>query len=85
MSGTLASRIMPRTTVNLDPSILRELKRRAEEEGKSLGDVISEVVAAALSRDRSGPPELRWQTAKMGPPKVDLEDDDAVRKAVEER
>lgn len=78
---------MPRTTVNLDPSVLRELKRRAKDEGKSLGDVISEIVATARAegnRTRS-PSELRWQAAPMGPPKVDLEDKEAVRQALGNR
>jgi plasmid stability protein len=30
---------MPRTTVNLDGEVLRELKDRAAREGKSLGDL----------------------------------------------
>jgi hypothetical protein len=86
MRELVASHIMPRTTVNLDASVLRGLKRRAAQEGKSLGDVISEMVAPALAR-REGEtsPRLRWHTARMGPPKVDLEDKEAVRKALGDR
>jgi len=75
---------MPRTTVNIDASVLRALKRRAAEEGKSLGDVISEVVAPALASNRptNRSSRLRWRTAQMGPPKVDLEDMEAVRVAL---
>ena len=75
---------MPRTTVNLDASVLRALKRRAAEQGKSLGDVISEVVAPALASDArtARSPRLRWRTARMGPSKVDLEDKEAVRVAL---
>lgn len=83
MFVSLTSNIMTRTTVNLDASVLRALKRRAAEEGKSLGDVISEIVAPALAsnsrKTRSSP--FRWRTAPMGPPKVDLEDKEAVRVA----
>ncbi|MFB3737403.1 MAG: CopG family transcriptional regulator [Candidatus Velamenicoccus archaeovorus] len=77
---------MPRTTVNLDPSVLRALKRRAEEEGKSLGDVISEIVAPVLGRGATParPPSLHWHSAPMGPPKVDLEDKEAVRAVLDE-
>jgi plasmid stability protein len=84
MLMTIASNIMPRTTVNLDAGVLRALRRRAAEEGKSLGDVISEVVAPALaSGDRPArAPRLRWHTASMGPAKVDLEDKEAVRGAL---
>jgi plasmid stability protein len=75
---------MPRTTVNLDASVLRALKRRAAAQGKSLGDVISEVVAPALASDghTSRPSRFRWRTAHMGPSKVDLEDKEAIRMAL---
>ena len=75
---------MARTTVNLDASVLRELKRRAKEEAKSLGDVISELVAPALtSKAAPKPAKLRWRTARMGSARVDLEDKEAVRRALE--
>jgi hypothetical protein len=77
---------MPRTTVNLDSSVLRALKRRAAEEGKALGDLISEIVAPALARGgRAAASKLRWNTARMGPAKIDLEDKEAVRRTLDER
>lgn len=75
---------MPRTTVNIDASVLRQLKRRAAEEDKSLGDLMSELLAPALdtgARDSRSAP-FHWRTAPMGPPKVDLEDKEAVRVAL---
>ena len=83
----IASRIMPRTTLNLDGSVLREVKRRAKDQGKSVGDVISELVAPALEqrRGRSGQPEFHWRTARMGPSKIDLEDKESVRQALGDR
>lgn len=87
MLMSIASHIMPRTTLNLDASVLREAKRRARDEGKSVGDVISELVGPALaqgSRTRSGS-EFHWRTARMGPAKVDLEDKEAVRQALAHR
>lgn len=70
--------------MKLDASVLRALKRRAAEEGKSLGDVISEIVAPALARGArvAASPKIRWRTARMGPPKVDLEDKEAVREVL---
>jgi hypothetical protein len=77
---------MPRTTLNLDASVLREVKRRARDQGKSVGDVISEIVGPALAqRTRTVHPELRWRTARMGPAKIDLEDKEAVRQALGDR
>lgn len=73
---------MPRTTVNLDASVLRALKRRAADEGRSLGDLISELVAPALARRGAESPRFDWHTARMGPAKVDLEDKEAVREAL---
>jgi hypothetical protein len=83
----IASRIMPRTTLNLDASVLREAKRRARDQGKSLGDVISEIVGSALAQTKQtrSHPELRWRTARMGPAKIDLEDKEAVRQALGDR
>ena len=79
--------IMPRTTVNLDASILRQLKARAKDEGKSLGDVMSEALAPALCRGgRARATEMgRWNTAPLGPPKVELEDKEAVRQVLDDR
>lgn len=72
--------------MNLDASVLRDLKRRARAEGKSLGDVISELLGPALAEGgrTENPTEFHWHTAPMGPPKVDLEDKEAVRRALEE-
>jgi len=78
---------MPRTTLNLDASVLREAKRRARDQGKSVGDVISELLGPALAQGhrREDHPEFRWRTARMGPAKIDLEDKEAVRQALADR
>jgi hypothetical protein len=78
---------MPRTTVDLDASVLRELKRRAKAEGKSLGDVISQTLAPILAKTSrtTSPSMIRWHAAPMGPPKVDLEDKEAVRQVLGQR
>ncbi len=80
----LASRIMPRTTVDLDASVLKELKRRRQEEGKSLGTLISEIVAAAFRGEAPAPDAqpLSWQTQAMGA-RIDLEDKDALHDALD--
>jgi hypothetical protein len=85
MLTVLTSRIMSRTTVNLDPSVLRGLKQRARNEGKSLGQVISEILGPALAQgsDTGAPSAFHWHTAQMGPPRVDLEDEEAVRQALD--
>ena len=76
---------MPRTTLDIEKSVLRELKERAREEHKSLGAVVSEIVGAVLAERRHGIRQrsFEWRTARMGPARIDLEDKEAVRQALE--
>lgn len=82
MLAVLASRIiMARTTLDLDPSVLRELRRLGRREGKSMGRVASELLARALTEgdDADAPRPLGWVSRDLGAPRVDLENRDAVR------
>jgi plasmid stability protein len=87
MRPMLTSSIMARTTLDLDPSVVRELRRRAADEGKSMGQVASELLVRALaeSRDAGGVPSLRWISKDLGVPRVDLEDKEALRALLNER
>ncbi len=73
-----------RTTIDLDPSVLRELKQRARREGKSLGRLASEVLGAALGQQLPAepPPPLAWSARPMAA-LVDLDDAEAVRRVLE--
>jgi hypothetical protein len=85
MHDEASSNIMPRTTVDLDAAVLRDLKRRQKREGKALGQLISELVAAALAREKTadhGTPPFRW-TARPMAARVDLEDKEAVQTALD--
>ena len=74
---------MPRTTIDLDPAVLRELRRRGAREGKSMGQVASELLAKAVATSTDLPaPEFSWTSEDLGPPLVDLEDPEAVRRAM---
>lgn len=78
---------MPRTTVNIDASVLRELKRRQRREGKSLGELVSELLATALeaSPRREHPTRpFEWTSSAMRA-RVDLDDKEAVHRALEGR
>lgn len=46
---------MDKTIRNLDPSAYRSLKARAAQEGKSIGQAVSEAMRAYLARPASGP------------------------------
>lgn len=77
---------MARTTVDIDASVLRELKKRQERERKTLGQLISELVAKALESesDASASPPFSWVTRDLQP-RVDLEDKDALWSILDER
>lgn len=79
MTSSLPSSIMPRTTLDLDATILADLRRRAAAERKSMGQVASELLAGGLREESpSGARSLSWTTKEMGPFKIDLEDKEAV-------
>ena len=83
MREVLASHIM-RTTIDLDPAVLRELKRRQQVEGKTLGQLASELLAEAMSHEQPrAVPDFTWLTAGMQA-RVDLEDKDALHAALDE-
>lgn len=72
---------MPRTTLNLDAPILRDLRRLQKREGKSLGRLVSDLLAQALQHGRSGQtpgPEFHWHSQPLKP-RVDLGDKEAIR------
>ena len=71
---------MPRTTLDIDAPILRDLKRRQKQEGKSLGRVVSDLLAQALHQskvDQPSPTSFRWIARSMQA-QIDLADKDAV-------
>jgi hypothetical protein len=71
-----------RTTIDLDPSVVKELKRRSKGAGKSMGQLASELLATSL-RELDGQPGdvagFEWVAKDLGRPLVDLEDKEAVR------
>ena len=83
MQRLLASRIMPRTTIDLDASVLEQLRHRAAVEHKSMGQLASERLAISLREASSEPAPLRWPTTRMGSPRVELQDKDALWSALE--
>jgi hypothetical protein len=76
---------MPRTTVNIDAPVLRDLKRLQKREGKSLGQLMSELLAHALGArrpERMADDAFAW-TARPMRARVDLADKDAVQDALD--
>ena len=85
MHRCIASRIM-RTTIDIDDPILRDLKRLQRQEGKSLGRLVSDLLATTLAQRRTGPPvpaAFTWTSKAMGA-RIDLRDKDALLDALDE-
>jgi hypothetical protein len=75
---------MARTTLDLDSSVLEQLRRRAHAEHKSMGQIASERLAVGLREEELGEPApLSWPSRRMGKPKVDLGDKDALWKLLD--
>jgi len=75
-----------RTTLNIDDPILREVKELQRREGKSLGRVVSDLLAYALanrSRDAVKKDPFSWHSKPMGA-RVDLSDSDALYSTLDE-
>ena len=75
-----------RTTVNIDDPVLKDLRKIQQKEGKSLGRLISDLLAQALGERKSAktptrPP--RWISKAMGA-RVELADHEAVYAAMEQ-
>ena len=77
---------MARTTLDIDASVLRQLKKRKQKERKTLGQLVSELLAQALADNNSDEPPapLQWVSQPMRP-KVDLDDKEAVSKILDGR
>jgi hypothetical protein len=74
-----------RTTIDIDDPILKDLKRLQRREGKSLGRLVSDLLARSLATERAGAavaPTLKWVSRPMRA-RVDLADRDAVLDAMD--
>ena len=77
---------MARTTLDIDASVLRALKKRQRREKKTLGELASELLARALADEHvdDALPPLKWSSKDLGL-KVDLEDKEALWWILDER
>ena len=75
-----------RTTIDIDDPILKDLKKIQQKEGKSLGRLISDLLAQAIGERKSqkaSAKPARWVSKAMGA-RVDLSDREAIYAAMEE-
>ncbi len=75
-----------RTTIDIDDPILKEIKQLQRREGKSLGRLVSDLLAQSLADAHQAPksvPEFHWIAKAMGA-RVDLGDKHALLDAMDE-
>jgi len=70
---------MSRTTINIDDPILREIKDLQKKEGRTIGKIISQLLAEALAQRKTGreAPKLKWVSRPMHA-RLDLADKEAI-------
>ena len=75
---------MPRTTVDIDAPVLREIKALQRKERRSLGQVITQLLAEALVHRKGSAetPRLQWTSQPMQA-LVDVSDKEALYAALE--
>lgn len=77
-----------RTTLDIDDPILKDLKRLQQREGKSLGRLVSDLLAQALAQApkaaASKAPAFHWNSRPMQA-RIDLADKQAVLDAMDDR
>jgi len=74
-----------RTTVDIDDPVLKDLKKLQRKEGKSLGRLISDLLAQAIGERKSAKAPVRppqWISRAMGV-RIDLADREALYAAME--
>ena len=76
---------MPRTTINIEQPVLKELKQLQKQSGKPLGVLVSQLLSEALVvRSQLAHPETRfdWAATDMGVTAVDLLDKEALARLI---
>ena len=72
--------------MNLDASVLGQLKRRQHRERKPLSELVNQLLARALAETESSEDSarpLRW-TSRAMKARIDIEDKDALMQALDE-
>lgn len=79
---------MQRTTVTIDPPILRSVKEMGKREGKTLREVICELLVAGLrAKEQKKPLKLlnfKWHSQPMGA-RIDYSDKDEIYRILDKR
>lgn len=70
---------MPRTTVNISPEVLRQVREKARREHLSLGEAVTQLLRAGLDREPEAKPRFNWNVYDLGESTIDASDWAAVK------
>ena len=74
-----------KTTLNIDETVMAELKREAARQGRTMSELVETALRNLFQRQKA-PAELqRLPSFKSGGPLVDIADRDALHQAMEGR
>ena len=75
---------MARTTIDIDDTILKEIKAIQKKEGRSMGKIVSQLLAEALIEQKNSvkTPRFKWISRQMRS-LVDLSDKDEVYRVLD--
>ena len=76
---------MTRTTIDLDPEVLRQLREASQRTGRPMGALASEALTRALKDVPQHTRRCCSPGTPAGAPTVDLEDREAVRAILDAR
>jgi hypothetical protein len=76
--------IMARTTINIENPILMEVKKLQKQDGRSIGKIVSQLLAEALAqrKGKTNAPRFKWHSRQMGT-LVDFSDKEALYKILD--
>lgn len=73
-----------RTTLRLEDDLLRELKKRARQEGRTLSELVNRAIRKSLAADGRPRRVFRQKTRDLGRPSFDVAKANAVADALED-
>jgi len=75
---------MARTTIDIENSMLLEVKTLQKKDGRSMGKIVSQLLSEALAqrKNKAKASRLKWRSRRMGA-LVDLSDKDALNKILD--
>jgi hypothetical protein len=75
---------MARTTIDIDNPVLKEIKNLQKKDGRSIGKIVSQLLAEALNQHKptAKTHRLKWASRPMGA-LLDLSDKDTLYKILD--